>query len=130
MSRTRASAKQAGARFERQIADFLAMALDDDRIDRRVKSGAKDRGDIGGVRTRGQRVVIEVKNCARTDLAGWITEAHIEAGNDDALCGVIVSKRHGVGWPGDQWVHCTVKDLVALLVGQRIDTSERPEDAA
>jgi len=130
MSRTRASAKQAGAKFERQVADYLAMALDDDRIDRRVKSGARDRGDIGGVRTRGQRVTVEVKNCARTDLAGWIAEAHVEAGNDDALCGVIVSKRHGVGNPGDQWVHCTVNDFVALLRGQRIDTSERPEDTA
>lgn len=127
MKRTRASAKHAGAKFERQIADFLAMALDDDRIDRRVKSGAKDRGDIGGVRTRGQRVTIEVKNTARTDLAGWISEAHVEAGNDDALCGVVVSKRHGVGDPSEQWVHMTLSDLVAMLSGYQF---EYPEDVS
>jgi len=127
MSRTRASAKQAGARFESKISEFLAMALDDDRIERRRLSGRGDRGDIGGVRTRGQRVVVEVKNCARTDLAGWISEAHVEAGNDDALCGVVVSKRHGVGDPSEQWVHMTLSDLVALLSGYQF---EYPEDVA
>jgi hypothetical protein len=119
MSRSRASAKAAGARFEREVSDYLAMALDDDRIDRRVKSGSKDRGDIGGVRVHGQRVVVEVKNCARTDLPSWTKEAHLEAGNDDALVGVVISKRHGVGHPGDQWVHCTVDDFVALMTGQK-----------
>lgn len=119
MSRTRASAKAAGTAFERLIADYLADTIDD-RIDRRVKTGAKDRGDIGGVRIHGQRVVIEVKNCVRTDLAGWTKEAHIEAGNDDALVGVVISKRHGVGDPGRQWVHMTVEDLVALLGGPNI----------
>jgi len=38
MPRTRSSAKAAGARFERQIADHLAQVLADDRIDRRVKT--------------------------------------------------------------------------------------------
>ena len=37
--RSRASAKSAGARFERHIADYLAAHVDD-RIDRRVKTGA------------------------------------------------------------------------------------------
>ena len=61
MTRNRSSAKAAGSRFERSIADGLAQALNDDRIDRRVKTGAKDRGDIGGVRIHGQRLVIEAK---------------------------------------------------------------------
>ena len=46
MTRSRATAKQAGSLFERSIADYLAVALNDDRIDRRVKTGAKDKGDI------------------------------------------------------------------------------------
>lgn len=124
MTRTRASAKAAGSRFERTIADYLATILTDDRIDRRVKTGAKDRGDIAGIRIHGQRVVIEAKDCARTDLAGWVTEAHIEAGNDDALVGVVVHKRRGTSSPGAQYVTCTLADLVALLTG------ERPEDGA
>ena len=114
MSRTRASARAAGARFERQIADWLAQHLDD-RIDRRVKTGSKDRGDIGGVRHRGERVVLELKDTARTDLPGWIREAHLEAGNDDAAIGVVVHKRRGTADPAQQWVAMTVADLAWLL---------------
>jgi hypothetical protein len=119
MTRTRSSAKVAGARFERAIADYLADILDDDRIDRRVKFGNKDRGDVSGVRIHGQRLVVEVKDCARPDLPGWTAQAHCEAGNDDALLGVVVHKRHGVGDPGRQWVTMTVDDLAALIDGQR-----------
>lgn len=124
MARTRTSARAAGGKFERDIADHLA-AHHDDRVDRRVKTGAKDRGDIGGVRTfRNKRVVIECKNAARTDLAGWIGEAHLEAGNDDADVGIVIHKRHGNGRPGEQWVTMTVDDLLVLLNGERPTTLE------
>ena len=118
MGRSRASAKAAGSSFERLIADALAEALGDDRIDRRVKSGAKDRGDIGGVRVHGQRVVIECKDVAVQALPQWTREAQLEAGNDDALVGLVVAKRRGTRDPLEQWVHMTVRDLVALLTGQ------------
>lgn len=118
MSRTRASARAAGARFERQIADYLATHIDD-RIDRRVKTGAKDRGDIGGVRHMGGRVVLELKDVTRTDLPGWTREAEIERGNDDALAGLVIHKRRGTANPSEQYVTCTVADLVALLTGAR-----------
>jgi hypothetical protein len=121
MTRNRTSARNAGTRFERVIADALAAALDDDRIDRRARNGAKDRGDVGGVRLHGQRVVIEVKDCTRLALPEWTTEAQIEAGNDDALVGVVVHKRRGVGDPMQQWVSMTLADLVAVLTGQRAD---------
>lgn len=127
MSRTRASAKAAGSRFERQIADALAAALDDDRIDRRVKTGAKDRGDIAGLRVRGQRVVVECKNTSRIALGAWMTEAENERGNDDALVGLIVHKRHGKGDPLDQWVTMTVRELLALIVGRRIEDLDRED---
>lgn len=118
MTRSRQSAKAAGTRFERAIADCLA-ALIDDRIDRRVKTGNKDRGDIGGLRHLGERVVIECKDHSRLDLAGWVDEADIERGNDDALAGVVVHKRRGHGDPLDQYVTTTVRDLVAILTGER-----------
>jgi Holliday junction resolvase len=120
MTRNRASAKAAGARFERHIADTLAEHVDD-RIDRRVKTGAKDRGDIAGIRHMGHRVVIECKDTSRTELSVWTTEAEIERGNDDALAGLVVHKRRGHGDPLDQYVTCTVRDLVALLTGTRVD---------
>ncbi|MCA1191676.1 hypothetical protein [Saccharopolyspora sp. 6V] len=128
--RTRRSAKSAGARFERAVADYLAEYYDD-RVDRRPKSGAKDRGDIGGVRLspalRGGRVVIECKDTARADLAGWAAEAETERGNDDAVAGVVVHKRRGVGDPGQQWVTCTLANFVALLTGQHPQDVEAEE---
>lgn len=119
MSRSRATAKKAGTAFETQIARALATALDDDRIERRARHGGKDRGDIAGVRCHGQKVVLELKNVAKQDLPGWVREAHTEAGNDDALVGVVIAKRHGVGDPMRQWVHMEVRDFIALITGQR-----------
>lgn len=123
MTRTRRSAKQAGVRFERQIADALAAALADDRIDRRVKTGSKDRGDIGGLRTYGRRLVVEAKDYGGRFLIGpWLAEAEVERGNDDASAAVVIAKRRGHGNPLDQVVICTVRDLVVLLGGERIET--------
>lgn len=119
MTRNRSSARAAGSRTERVVADYLAQALDDDRIDRRPRMGAKDRGDIGGLRVHGQRMVAEVKDVAKTDLPGWTGEAHVEANNDDALLGVVVAKRRGTTDPGRYWVHMTLDDLLALLTGER-----------
>lgn len=119
MARSRTSARSAGARFERIIADYLAATLADDRIDRRVRNGAKDRGDISGLRVHGQRLVIECKDSTRLCLPEWTAEAHTEAGNDDALTGVVIHKRNRIGDPGRQWVTMTVDDFAALITGQR-----------
>lgn len=114
MTRTRTSARAAGSRMERSVADYLARWVDE-RIDRRVKTGAKDRGDLAGLRCHGARVVAEVKDCARTQLGPWAAEAEAERGNDDALAAVIIHKRHGKGSPGDQWVTMTLRDFASLL---------------
>lgn len=127
MARSHRSARAAGTRFERSIADYLAATLNDDRIDRRAKTGAKDRGDIAGIRVHGQRLVVECKDTAKVSLPAWTNEAHIEAGNDDALVGVVIHKRHGVTDPGKQWVAMTVDDLAALITGRQ--HGHRAEDA-
>lgn len=119
MTRSRKSAKAAGTKHERATADWFAVALSDDRIDRRVKTGNKDKGDIAGVRVHGQRVVIECKDVARMDLAGWVAEAEAERVNDGALAGLVVHKRRGRADSADQYVTLTVRDLVALLTGSR-----------
>jgi hypothetical protein len=95
--------------------------LKDDRIDRRVKTGNKDRGDIAGLRHMGERIVVECKNTTRLNLGVWAAEAEAERGNDDAIAGLIIHKRHGNGTAADQWVTCTLADLVALLTGERAD---------
>ena len=119
MPRNRASAKAAGAKFERDIADWLAVHVDD-RIDRRVKTGAKDKGDIGGWRFAGRRIVAELKNYGgRIEAGTWLNEAEVERGNDDAHVGLVVAKRRGTTDPGDQIVLLTLRDLVALLTGER-----------
>ncbi len=119
MTRSRSSAKAAGARFERTIADALRDHVDD-RIDRRVKTGSKDRGDIGGLRHMGQRVVVECKDYGgRYEVGPWLAEAEVERGNDDAAVGLVIAKRRGTTDPGDQVVIMTVRDLISLLTGER-----------
>lgn len=123
MARSRDTARKAGSRFERVIADHLAIELEDDRIDRRVKTGAKDRGDIAGLRTiNGGRIVVECKDYAgQYKVSEWLREAEVERGNDDAVAGVVIAKRRGISDPGGQVVMMTVADLVALISLSRSD---------
>lgn len=119
MTRSRASAKGAGTNHETKVAHYLAVWVDD-RIERRARNGAKDRGDIGGLRHLGLRIVIECKDYAgRINAGPWLTEADIERGNDDAGVGIVVAKRARKAHPGDQIVMMTLRDLVALLTGER-----------
>lgn len=118
MARNHRSARAAGTRFERLVADYLATHVDD-RIDRRPKMGAKDRGDIAGLRYRGHRLVIECKNTTRPALAAALAEAEAARGNDDALAGIVAMKRHGKAAPEDQLVTMTLADFVAILTGDR-----------
>ena len=120
MTRTRASAKGAGQRHERSIADHLRVELNNEFIDIRPKNGRNDRGDIGGVRHHGHAIVIECKDYGGRMLPGtWVEEAAVERGNDDALAGVVVIKRKGTTNPGSQYVLMTVDDFTALLTLER-----------
>lgn len=124
MSRNRNSAKAAGRWLERVTAEYLARHLGDDRIERRRQTGAKDRGDIAGIRYHGGRVVVECKEYGGRLLPGpWMNEAEAERGNDDALAGFVVAKRRATTNPGDQYVVMTLRELVALMTGTRPDES-------
>lgn len=119
MGRSRSSAKAAGSRFERQTADTLAEHVDD-RIDRRVKTGAKDKGDIANFRTfNNERIVLECKDVATMSVGTWVKEAEVERINDGAVAGFVVHKRRGVGDPLDQYVTGTLRDLIAVVTGSR-----------
>ena len=115
MGRNLRSAKAAGARFERLIADHLNDRLYSLNVDRQVKTGVHDSGDIAGVHLAGKRIAIECKNVTRMDLPKWTREAHAEAGNIGGAAGVVIHKRHGNGKPEDQWVTMTVTDLVTIV---------------
>lgn len=115
MGRSLRSAKAAGSRFERLIADYLNDRLYGLNVDRQVRTGAQDSGDIAGVHISGRRLAIECKNATRVDLPKWVREAHTEAGNIGAAAGVVIHKRHGNAQPGDQWVTMTVTDLVTIV---------------
>lgn len=114
-----------GASFERLVADWLnekLVGVDYNRgVDRQIRTGAKDKGDIRGVYVYGRPLVIECKNTNRLDLSGFVNETEIERGNADALAGVVVHKRRGKGKAamGEQYVTMTLADLVALLTGER-----------
>lgn len=119
MGRTRASAKQAGSRFERAIADHLAAELSR-FIDRKVKTGAADQGDIANVEThKGKVIAVECKDYGGRILAAeWIGEAHVERDNAGGVAGIVVAKRRGTTAPGQQWVLATVDDLIAIIKGE------------
>ncbi len=84
MARTNRSARNAGTSFERIMADYLSSALGDSEIDRQVKMGSRDVGDIRGVFLHGKRVTIECKEYGgRHRLPEWLEEAEAECGNAD-----------------------------------------------
>lgn len=132
VTRNRASAKAAGEKFNRDVADYLAEHIDD-RIDKRVRTGAKDKGDIGGMRhpANNARIVGECKNeTTGLSLGTWSNETETERINDGAVAGVIFHKRHGKGDPADQWVTCTLRDFVALITGNRPASTRETTDEA
>ena len=107
---------QKGATFERLIADYLKNKTGFE-IDRRVKHGAKDTGDISGVFLGGRRVVIECKNHKSMQLSTWMDEAEKEAQNDNAPYWFVVHKRKGCGVEklGKTYVTMTLDQLANML---------------
>lgn len=89
--------KAKGSGAERAVVELL-RACGWPYAERRLAGSSKDRGDIAGV----PGVVIEVKNCARQDLAAWIDEAAVERINDNADLSVVWHKRRGRASAG-QW---------------------------
>jgi hypothetical protein len=117
VTRNRNTAKRAGAAFERAVADYLKETLGDDSIDRQVKTGSRDLGDIRGVTdTHGNPIAVECKDYGgRLHPTTWIREAHTEAANKNTNTGIIIAKRRGTTRPGDQWVITTLEDLTHLI---------------
>lgn len=119
MSRSRRSAKDAGTRFERTVADYLASALGDG-VDRQVKTGSKDTGDIRGVSMCGRGVAVECKDYAgRHELPQWLREAEAERANRGAAYGIVAWKRRGTADPAEQYVTMTLGTFAAMLADSK-----------
>lgn len=104
------ASKRKGTSAETAVVNFLRTA-GFVQAERRTLNGAKDRGDIAGL----PGVVIEVKNCARQELASWVHEAELERNNDGASLGVVWHKRRGKGHPGDWFVTMSGHQFADLL---------------
>ena len=118
MGRSRRSAKDAGARFEREVADYLSAVLGDGAIDKQVKCGSKDKGDVRGLFLAGKAVALECKEYrGEHHLPQWYREAERERGNKDAAYGVVVWKRKGTTDPAEQHVSMTLRTFAAMLAG-------------
>jgi hypothetical protein len=120
MTRTNRTARRAGALMETKTAEYLNWALDTDIIERRRTNGAKDRGDLSGIRYRGHRIVIECKNTSKMNVSKHLGEAETERRNDDALIGVVIQKRPGIGietrkGQGRQLVMMTLATFALIL---------------
>ena len=120
--------------MEQAVADYLAWALNDTRIERRHLTGSKDRGDITGIMHDGERVCIEVKNTSKLALAEHMGEAMEEAMNDDATFWALVQKRKGIGINSlagiaNQLVCMTLEQYALLLNhGQPLGPEEHRKD--
>lgn len=101
------------------MADYLRDATGLD-IDRQVKTGSKDRGDLRGVVVHtGGRVAVECKNTAKPVIGIALREVEVERLNLEAVAGVVIAKRHGKGQPEDQLVIMRAQDFAAILRGHR-----------
>lgn len=102
--------KAKGSAAEASVVQYL-QAMGFAQAERRLAGSATDRGDIAGL----PGVVIEVKNCARQELAAWVGEAEVERDNDNANLGVVWHKLRGKGHPADWFVTMSGEQFVFLL---------------
>lgn len=95
-----------GGRFEKEVLDYLRSFGYD--VERLRTTGKDDEGDLV-LKARKGAFVLEAKNVAKMNLAGWVGEAETEAGNymkhrNLAYANfAVVHKRRGKG-PGQAYV--------------------------
>ncbi|MFE9192041.1 hypothetical protein ACFYL6_20795 [Micromonospora sp. NPDC007208] len=102
--------KTKGSGAERAVIEHL-RATGWPHAERRLAGASKDRGDIAGV----PGVVIEVKNCTRTELAAWLAEAEQERINDHADLAAVWHKRRGKSAAADWFVTMDGATFTRLL---------------
>jgi hypothetical protein len=105
MSKSRAK----GTSYESSLLPALRTVWP--TAERRALQGAKDKGDFSAV----GGWVLEAKNCAKLDLAGWLKEAAKEATNAETSWYAVIHKRRGTTDPRQQYVLMNLGTLLAVL---------------
>lgn len=107
---------QKGAAFESQVVRYLQTVLGS-AIERRVKHGIHDMGDVSGIFIDGKPCVLELKNHKKMELSKWIGEAETEKGNADAEYAIVVHKRRGCGEKktSENYVTMTLETFAAII---------------
>lgn len=106
---------EAGRWMERVTARYLEDQLGVTVERRRARGTAGDRGDLGLVAPTHATVVVECKNHATLDLAGWRRQVEAAQERTGADVAVVAHKRARHGEPADQWVTMTLADFALLL---------------
>jgi hypothetical protein len=103
--------RQAGTSFESSLLPLLRVYMPE--AHRLGMQGAKDKGDFY---LPDPRFVIEAKNYSSYagKLAGWLHEAHVEAGNADKPFGIVCFKRRGTTDPKRQFVLCELLTFLEM----------------
>jgi Holliday junction resolvase len=101
--------KRKGTSHEVAVVEFL-KANGFEWAERRALAGVNDRGDIAGI----PGVVIECKNEARIDLAGYVDELEVEKRNAGVTTGFVVVKRRNKSIER-AYVVCELRDLPDLI---------------
>ncbi len=107
--------KAKGTAAERAVCDYLNVrGIEAER----VPAGATlDRGDLWIPDKNFP--VIQVKNHARLDLAGWVDDVAEQAENANRYAGVVVHKRRGKGNPASWYTTLTLANLVDIIERNR-----------
>lgn len=104
------ASKQRGTAAETAVVRYL-QSNGFPYAERRALAGINDKGDVSGM----PGCVLEVKNCKRTELAGWVDELDQEMKNAGAYIGAVVHKRRGTTDPGRWFATLPFSVLVDLL---------------
>jgi hypothetical protein len=106
------ASKQKGTFAETLIVRYLRTQFPTFEVDRLALHGRDDRGDV---RIFGVPCTIEVKNCARMQLAEWVDEAEAEGRNASTYTSVVWHKRKGRAHPSGWYVTMSGRVFVYLL---------------
>ncbi|MFZ2055930.1 MAG: hypothetical protein WAV54_00785 [Acidimicrobiales bacterium] len=104
------SPKVKGSTFERSVVSYL-REVGFPQAARTLAGASEDRGDISGV----GHCVLECKCSARIDLAGWLTEARLEACNAGLPRFAVIAKRRGVADVAESYAVLPLWLLAELL---------------